>query len=127
MKLETKLKRKYQDKQLEVKEYMEALIDQLVSEYGDLNPSWELSFDMICDWYEIYVAARNSIKEKGVSWIDVNDNIRKNPDMSTISVATNTIQGILRSFAQNPYQKSKMKALNKDLSDETDYVKAIFG
>ena len=125
MKIETKLKNKYKNHEVEVYEYMVALIDQLVFEYGEINPSWELSLDMISDWYSVYISARNSIKEKGVSWIDANGNIHKNPDLSSLSNATNVIQSMLRSFAANPYQKSKMKAFDKDIHDSSQYVMSI--
>jgi hypothetical protein len=43
-----------------------------------------------------------------------------------MNTATLHIQSILRSFAASPYQKSKMKSLNKDIKDDSRYLEGIF-
>ena len=53
MKTETRIKKQYDSEPEEVKEYMHDLIDQLVRDYGVIDPSWTVSLDMICDWYNV--------------------------------------------------------------------------
>jgi len=126
MRLDTKLKKKYEDRPADVQEYMAGLVDQLVFDYGEVNPSWELSLDMICDWYTVYVGARDDIKENGISFTDAAGGLHKNPSLGVMNTATLHIQSILRSFAASPYQKSKMKSLNKDIKDDSRYLEGIF-
>ena len=125
MKTETKLKKQYENQPAEVKEYMCDLIDQLVNDYGEINPSWALSLDMICDWYNVYVQARADIKEKGVSFKSSRGDYRPHPSFSALNTASSQIQKLLSSFAASPYQKSKMKSLDKDIRSDDDYIAGI--
>lgn len=125
MKTETKLKKQYEDQPENVREYMYDLIDQLVSDYGAVNPSWALSLDMICDWYHIYTDARDDLKNNGITFTSSKGDLCKNPAFSAMNTASSHMQNILKSFAASPYQKSKMRALDKDPRDETDYMKNI--
>lgn len=125
MKTETKLKTKYASKPEEVREYMNDLIDQLVLDYGSINPSWSLSLDMISDWYDVYVKAKSEIAETGVSFMSSRGDFRTHPAFNAMNTSSSQIQHLLKSFAASPYQKSKMKALDKDISDSSEYVKSI--
>lgn len=125
MKIETKLKNKYAQQPEEVKDYMNDLIDQLVLDYGSINPSWSLSLDMICDWYNVYVTAKDEMKETGVSFMSSRGDFRTHPAFNAMNTASSQIQHLLKSFAASPYQKSKMKALDKDIRDESEYIDGI--
>ena len=125
MKLETKLKNRYADKPEEVKEYMYDLIDQLVLDYGAINPSWSLSLDMICDWYNVYVTAKSEIAQTGVSFMSSRGDFRTHPAFNAMNTSSSQIQHLLKSFAASPYQKSKMKALDKDVRDDSEYMRKI--
>ena len=128
MKTETKLKRQYDAEPEEVKEYMYDLIDRLVEDYGGVDPSWAVSLDMICDWYNVYVKAREDIKETGVSFLSSRGDYRPHPSFSAMNTSSSQIQKLLSSFAASPYQKSKMKSLDRQDSkiyDESEYVNGI--
>ena len=125
MKLETKLKKQYEAQPQVVREYMSDLIDQLLVEYGAINPSWALSLDMICDWYHIYADARDDLKTYGTTFTNSRGDICKNPAFSAMNTASSHMQNLLKSFAASPYQKSKMKSLDKDIRDESEYMKGI--
>lgn len=125
MKIETRLKNKYSEQPEEVKDYMNDLIDQLVLDYGAVNPSWSLSLDMICDWYNVYVTAKAEIAKTGVSFMSSRGDFRTHPAFNAMNTSSSQIQHLLKSFAASPYQKSKMKALNKDITDDKEYVDAI--
>lgn len=130
MKTETKLKKQYDREPQEVREYMSDLIDKLVDDYGVIDPSWTVSLDMICDWYNVYVQAREDIKSTGVSFLSSRGDYRPHPSFSAMNTASSQIQKLLSSFAASPYQKSKMKSLEKhgsDIYDEAEYVKNILG
>lgn len=128
MKTETKIKKQYDNEPDAVKEYMYDLVDQLVSDYGTIDPSWTVSLDMICDWYNVYVQARDDIKKVGVSFLSSRGDYRPHPSFSAMNTASSQIQKLLSTFAASPYQKSKMKSLESrgsSINDESEYVKAI--
>ena len=128
MKTETKIKKQYDNEPDAVKEYMYDLVDQLVNEYGSIDPSWTVSLDMICDWYNVYVQARDDIKTTGVSFLSSRGDYRPHPSFSAMNTASSQIQKLLSTFAASPYQKSKMKSLESrgsSINDESEYVKAI--
>ena len=125
MKLETKLKKQYEAQPQVVREYMSDLIDQLLVEYGAINPSWALSLDMICDWFHIYTDAKNDLIKNGTTFTNSRGDICKNPAFSAMNTASSHMQNLLKSFAASPYQKSKMKSLDKDIRDESDYMRNI--
>lgn len=128
MKTETKIKKQYDNEPDAVKEYMSDLVDQLVSDYGTIDPSWTVSLDMICDWYNVYVQARDDIKTTGVSFLSSRGDYRPHPSFSAMNTASSQIQKLLSTFAASPYQKSKMKSLESrgsSINDESEYVKAI--
>lgn len=128
MKTETRIKKQYDSEPEEVKEYMHDLIDQLVRDYGVIDPSWTVSLDMICDWYNVYVKARNDIKETGVSFLSSRGDYRPHPSFSAMNTASSQIQKLLSTFAASPYQKSKMKSLDRQggkIFDESEYVQGI--
>ena len=125
MKEETKLKKQYANQPDEVREYMEDLIDQLIIDFGAINPSWVISLDMVCDWYRVFVDAKQSIAENGLTYKNAHGTIVRNPAFTALSTSSTQIQQLLRSFAASPYQKSKMKSLDRDVRDETEYMRAI--
>ena len=128
MKTETRIKKQYDSEPEEVKEYMHDLIDQLVRDYGVIDPSWTVSLDMICDWYNVYVQARNDIKETGVSFLSSRGDYRPHPSFSAMNTVSSQIQKLLSTFAASPYQKSKMKSLDRQgakIYDESEYINGI--
>lgn len=128
MKTETRIKKQYDDQPEVVKEYMHDLIDQLVRDYGVIDPSWTVSLDMICDWYNVYVQAREDIKKTGVSFLSSRGDYRPHPSFSAMNTASSQIQKLLSTFAASPYQKSKMKSLDRQGSgvfNESEYVNSI--
>ncbi len=126
MKESTKLKKKYSERPDAVREYMNDLVDQLIIDYGEVNPSWEASLDLIADWYSIYVLAKQSISELGLTSVNSKTGvISRNPAFTAMSTASTHMQQLLGQFAANPYQKSKLKSLDKDVRNETDYLKSI--
>ena len=128
MKTETRIKKQYDSEPEEVKEYMHDLIDQLVRDYGVIDPSWTVSLDMICDLYNVYVQARNDIKETGVSFLSSRGDYRPHQSFSAMNTASSQIQKLLSTFAASPYQKSKMKSLDRQgakIFDESEYVQGI--
>ena len=127
MKTETKIKNRYVDEAEEVRDYMNDLIDQLVKDYGEINPSWVISLDMICDWYNVYVMAKNEIKEQGVSFSSSRGDYRPHPSFNAMNTSSTQIQKLLSSFAASPYQKIKMKSLDKDtIRDDSALAESIF-
>ena len=117
----TKLKRKYNSKTEQVRDYMTNLIDTLAKDYGDdIDASWEASLDMAADWYQIYVDALEDIKNNGAVVKSPSGVSKTNPAFNVINTATRILNDILRTFAATPLAKSKMKALGKNASPVSD-------
>ena len=79
-------------------------------------------------WYNVYVKARNDIKETGVSFLSSRGDYRPHPSFSAMNTASSQIQKLLSTFAASPYQKSKMKSLDRQggkIFDESEYVQNI--
>jgi len=117
----TKLKRKYNSKTEQVRDYMTNLIDTLAKDYGDdIDASWEASLDMAADWYQIYVDALEDIKNNGAVVKSPSGVSKTNPAFNVINTATRILNDILRTFAATPLAKSKLKALGKNASPVSD-------
>lgn len=125
MKEITKIKHRYFSQPELVRDYMYDLIDQLVIDFGEINPSWMISLDMVCDWYRVFVDAKKSIADNGLTYKNSHGTIIRNPAFTALSTSSTQIQQILRSFAANPYQKSKMKSLDPEVRREDDYIRSI--
>lgn len=126
MKDSTRLKNRYNNKNERVREYMHTLIDQLIIDFGEVNSSWIASLDLMADWYSIYVLAKDSIEEHGLTSVNSKTGaITRNPAFTAMSNSSSHMQQILQTFAANPYQKSKLKTFDRDIRNETDYLKSI--
>jgi phage terminase small subunit len=80
---------------------------------------------MVCDWYRVFVDAKKSIADNGLTYKNSHGTIVRNPAFTALSTSSTQIQQILRSFAANPYQKSKMKSLDPEVRREDDYIRSI--
>jgi P27 family predicted phage terminase small subunit len=107
------MKQRYKDYDPEVSDYMNELIDQLVNDFGDVNPSWVTALDVIGDWYGIYLDARKSLNEKGVIVTKSNGDVQKNPAFSVFTMATQQLNNAMKTFGANPMSKAKMKHYEK--------------
>lgn len=115
------LKKNYEDKPKQVVDYMNNLIDALSKEFGeDIDPSWQSSLDMVCDWFQVYINALDDIKEHGAVVKSPSGVTKTNPAFNILNTSTRIINDILRTFAATPLAKSKLKALGKNSSPVSD-------
>lgn len=107
---EKNIKARYINYDSRVKEYMDLLIGNLVSEYGSINPEWVLVLDMIAQNFEVYYIGYDDIKNNGIYTFDKHGNKQRNP---AISLQLNTqayIQKLIGQMGWTILSKSKLKA-----------------
>lgn len=104
----------------EVNDYMKNLVSQIKKNYGDVDPTWESSLQMLSDWYVVYIQARQTILESEDPSLQHKAFIRMN-------TSSNMIQSISKSFALNPMSQTKMSTMRQGKTpvDEMALLDAI--
>lgn len=127
MKVETKLKKQYEELDPEVSEYMSGLIDNLLEDYGSIKEGWSLTLDMIADWYGMYADAVKDIRANGITFTSAQGNICANPSFSVMKSASSQIQKLLQQFAATPLMKQRVKYLDQrvPIDDGRSYMENI--
>lgn len=118
---------KYKDYAPEVQEYMKMLIDSLTADYGSINPSWWISLDLIADNLWMYKEGIKTLRNEGLSYKNREGRLVKNPAFSICNNAQAILVPLLKSFAANPVQRSKLKALESVDSDtiKDNYIASL--
>ena len=99
-----KLIKRYEDYPEKTKEYINDLIEAFVQEYGKVDDTYTISFDMICDWHRTYLKAHDIIKNT--------DDLKEITKAYHIAnTASNIIISITKSFGLTPMSKTRMNSV----------------
>ena len=100
----TKLIKRYEDYPEKTKEYMNDLIEAFVQEYGKVDDTYTISFDMVADWHRTYLKAHDIIKST--------DDLKEITKAYHIAnTASNIIISITKSFGLTPMSKTRMNSV----------------
>ena len=100
----SKLIKRYEDYPEKTKEYMNNLIDAFCAEYGKVDDTYIISFDMISDWHRTYLKAHDIIKNT--------DDLKEITKAYHIAnTASNIIISITKSFGLTPMSKTRMNSV----------------
>ena len=100
----TKLIKRYEDYPEKTREYINDLIEAFVQEYGKVDDTYTISFDMICDWHRTYLKAHDIIKNT--------DDLKEITKAYHIAnTASNIIISITKSFGLTPMSKTRMNSV----------------
>lgn len=101
--------------QEKVDKYMNGIRGYLNTAYGAIDPSWELTLELLEDNLYQYFEYKNIIKQAGVFNFET---YRKNPLISTLKDIQATIIKQVLNLGLSPYAKAKIKITEDDNSDE---------
>ncbi|MBD5229545.1 MAG: P27 family phage terminase small subunit [Bacteroidales bacterium] len=94
---------------------MNGIRGYLNTAYGAIDPSWELTLELLEDNLYQYFEYKNIIKQAGVFNFET---YRKNPLISTLKDIQATIIKQVLNLGLSPYAKAKIKITEDDNSDE---------
>ena len=100
----TKLVKRYEDYPEKTREYMNDLIAAFIAEYGKVDDTYTISFDMVADWHRTYLKAHDIIKNT--------DDLKEITKAYHIAnTASNIIISITKSFGLTPMSKTRMNSV----------------
>ena len=101
----------------ETQEFMHEIEKYVKKKYGRLEPSWNMSFKLLADNYELYLLCKKSVAKVGVY---NSERGLKNPLLSTMKDCNATILKFLQQFGLSIWSESKIK--NPDEETEEDFI-----
>ena len=114
----TRFKNLLKDCSPTVKEYMESIMLGLIDTYGEIDPSYYSSLQLLRDNYEIYNTCYQDIKKNGPVEVDSQGRRVKNKNFTCLWECQRTLQSLLKSFGYTPMSKTKLRAIKKETKDE---------
>lgn len=102
------------------KETIKKIQDYLVKQYGDIQPQWEMTLNLLADNLDLYYDCRKSIKDNGI--FD-DTSYKKNPLLTTCKDLQATIMKQIQHFGLSPYAISKIKQTEDD--DSEDFIESL--
>lgn len=96
------------------KDYIKATRDYLVSQYGSVQPEWEILLELLKDDFEMYRRIMDIIEVQGISSAPS----QKNSLLSTAKDLQATMFKIIQHFGISPYSAAKIKMSQPDDTDD---------
>lgn len=118
--LPEKFKKLVSNCDVEVRDYMLSVMEQIQNDYGKIEDGYYISLKLIRDNYECYNNSMKEISNYGALITDSRGDTHKNPAFTIAWAAQRNITDLLKSFALTPMTKSKMKVLQKGGGDTTE-------
>ncbi len=114
--LKEKLRESYKEYNKEVIEYMDNLVTVLLDKYGEIDPAWTVSLELIAFNYDIIKKCQKDIKKNGLEKTDARGRMSKNPCLMVCNQAQQNLIKFLNAFGLNISSASKIK----DMVSEDD-------
>lgn len=110
----------FKDYSKETKKTMKQITDFLISKYGNIEPQWEMTLNLIADNLDLLQECKESVKQNGIY-----SSVRgvKNPLISTIKDINATLLKLNQQLGLTPWADSKIKGTNDDTTD--DFIEAL--
>lgn len=102
------IQKRYEDKRVEIKEYMGMLISSLEEKYGEVPECFVVSLDLLSLNLEVLFKSVDEMKSKGMTEVDKYRGEKKSGSMQAFFNSQNYIHKILASFGFTPAAKSKI-------------------
>lgn len=115
----TRFKNLLKDCSPTVKEYMEAVFEGLIADYGKIDPSYYSSLQLLRDNYEIYNTCYQDIKANGAIEIDSQGRRVKNKNFTAMWESQRNIMALSKAFCFTPAMKTRMKAISKGQTEKS--------
>lgn len=115
----TRFKNLLKDCSPTVKEYMESIMLGLIDTYGEIDPSYYSSLQLLRDNYEIYNTCYQDIKKNGPVEVDSQGRRVKNKNFTCLWESTRNIMALSKAFCFTPAMKTRMKAISKGQNEKS--------
>lgn len=115
----TRFKNLLKDCSPTVKEYMESIMLGLIDSYGEIDPSYYSSLQLLRDNYEIYNTCYQDIKANGPVEVDSQGRRVKNKNFTCLWESTRNIMALSKAFCFTPAMKTRMKAISKGQTEKS--------
>ncbi len=123
MDLKETLRESYKGYNKSVVDYMDKLVDLLIDKYGEIDPAWTVSLELIAFNYDIIRRCQKSIKEDGLEKTDARGRLSKNPALMVCNQAQDHLLKFLNAFGLNIASASKIK----DPDNQDDALDELLG
>lgn len=114
--IKEKLRESYIGYNKSVVAYMDNLVELLIQKYGEIDPAWTVSLELIAFNYDIIRRCQADIKKNGLEKEDSRGRMSKNPALMVCNQAQDHLLKFLNAFGLNLISASKIK----DLESEDD-------
>lgn len=105
------VKKLYAEYDERVKTYMDSLIECLKEQYGEIDPTWYCSLDLIAFNYQTIQKCKEDLLIHGVEKEDKRGRLSRNPNVAVCNQAQGNLLKLLNSFGLNIMAKSKIKQI----------------
>lgn len=103
-----------------IKEYINAVNEYLLNQYGEVKQEWKATLMVLQDTLERYLQIKESINENGI--YDPASG-KKNPLLTTEKDCIATILKISQKLGVSPWDSSKIKIAEEDNTE--DFIEAL--
>ena len=91
----------------------------LIDKYGIIKPHWEGQLDLLASNYELFIMAKNKVKEDGLMVVNRFGNLDKHPLLAQIKDSNIQCCKLINEFGLSPKADSKIKS---ESNDDADYL-----
>lgn len=82
----------------------------LIDKYGIIKPHWEGQLDLLASNYELFIMAKNKVKEDGLMVVNRFGNLDKHPLLAQIKDSNIQCCKLINEFGLSPKADSKIKS-----------------
>ena len=94
----------------------------LIDKYGIIKPHWEGQLDLLASNYELFIMAKNKVKEDGLMVVNRFGNLDKHPLLAQIKDSNIQCCKLINEFGLSPKADSKIKS---ESNDDADYLDSL--
>ena len=88
----------------------------LIDKYGIIKPHWEGQLDLLASNYELFIMAKNKVKEDGLMVVNRFGNLDKHPLLAQIKDSNIQCCKLINEFGLSPKADSKIKSESRSRS-----------
>ena len=94
----------------------------IIDKYGAIQPHWEGQLDLLASNYELFIMAKNKVKEDGLMVVNRFGNLDKHPLLAQIKDSNIQCCKLINEFGLSPKADSKIKS---ESNDDADYLDTL--
>lgn len=115
-------KTRYADYSEVTQQFMAAVEKYIIKKYGSIEPHWVGQLTLLATNYELFLQAKEEIKESGILVRNRLGGMEKNPLLRVITDANIQCVKLINEFGLSPKANSKIKETD---DDDVDIIKGL--